>query len=94
MGTNRPVEVYQMTDSGLTNLGFAEIEAEGGMLPGMLVPVGAGAATGNLLRGAIVGGVVATVKEIGPETIEAAAERTAEEIAEAIENAYEERGWM
>ena len=88
------VEVYQMTDSGLTNLGFAEVEAEGGMLPGMLVPIGAGAATGNLLRGAVVGGAVATVKEIGPETIEAAAERTAQEIAEAIEEAYEERGWM
>ncbi len=88
------VEVYQLTDSGLTNLGFAEIEAEGGMLPGMLVPVGAGAATGNLLRSVVVGGAVATVKEIGPETIEAAAERTAEEIAEAIKNAYEKRGWM
>ena len=88
------VQVYQMQGSNLVDLGFAEIEAEGGNLPGMLVPVGAGAATGNLLRGAVVGGAVAGVKEIGPETIEAAAERTAEEIAGAIKEGYEKRGWL
>ena len=87
------VEVYQQTEDGLRNLGFAEIEAEGGKMPGMLVPVGAGAASGELARSVIISGVIATAKEVGPETIEAAAERTAEEIAGLVEEGYEKRGW-
>jgi hypothetical protein len=88
------VEVYQMTQSGLKNLGFAEIEAEGGNMPGMLVPLGAGAATGNLARSAVIGGGVSVVKEVGPETIEAAAERTASEVVDLIKQGYEKRGWL
>ena len=87
-------EVYQMTQSGLKNLGFAEIEAEGGNMPGMLVPLGAGAATGNLARSAAISGGVSVVKEVGPETIEAAAERTASEVVDLIKQGYEKRGWL
>jgi hypothetical protein len=88
------VEVYQMTGSGLKNLGFAEIEAEGGNMPGMLVSMGAGAVTGNLAKSPAIGGGVAVVKEVGPETIEAAAERTASEVVELVEQGYEKRGWL
>lgn len=88
------VEVYQMTGGQLKNLGFAEIEAKGGKMPGMLVPVGAGAATGNLARSLVIGGGVAAIKEVGPETIEAAAERTAAEISELIRQGYEKKGWL
>jgi hypothetical protein len=87
-------EVYQMTQSGLKNLGFAEIEAEGGNMPGMLVPLGAGAATGNLARSAAISGGVSVVKEVGPETIEAAAERTASEVVDLIKQGYAKRGWL
>ena len=87
------VQVQQKTATGLRTLGLAEIEAEGGNLPGMLVPVGIGAATGNVVKSAAISGGVAAVKEVGPETIEAAAERTASEISALIEQGYEKRGW-
>ena len=88
------VEFYQMTDTGLRDLGFAEIEAEGSKMPGMVVPLGVGAATDNVLRSAAIGGGIAAVKEIGPETLDAAAERTAAEISSHIRKSYEKRGWM
>ena len=88
------VEVYQMTDSGLRDLGFVEIEAEGGKMPGMVVPLGVGAATDNVLRSAAIGGGISVVKEVGPETLDAAAERTAEEISGRIKASYEKRGWL
>jgi hypothetical protein len=88
------VEIYQMTDTGLRDLGFVEIQAEGGKMPGMIVPLGVGAATDNVIRGAVVGGGVAAVKEIGPETLDAAAERTADQISRRIKESYEKRGWM
>jgi hypothetical protein len=34
------------------------------------------------------------VKEVGPETIEAAAERTASEVVDLIKQGYEKRGWL
>lgn len=88
------VQFYQERNGGLRDLGFAEIEAEGGKMPGMIVPLGIGAATDEVVRGAVVGGGVAVVKEVGPESIEAAANRTAEEISGFIKKAYEKRGWF
>ena len=42
------VEVYQVTTSGLRPLGSAEVEAGGGKMPGMLVPIGIGASAVRL----------------------------------------------
>jgi hypothetical protein len=87
-------EAYQVTASGLRPIGSAVISSEGGQLPGMLVSLGVGAATGGLATAAAVGTTTAVVKETGSESLEAAAERTADEIAKLIVDAYKKRGWM
>lgn len=88
------VEGYKMRDEGLVPLGSAKIKAEGGYMPGVLVPVGAGAATGNVARSAIISGGANVVKEFGPESIENAADRTAEQATQIIRDAYIKRGWL
>jgi len=87
-------EAYQVTASGLRPIGSAAISSEGGELPGMLVSLGVGAATGGLAAAAAVGTTTAVVKETGSESLDAAAERTADEIAKLIVDAYKKRGWM
>jgi hypothetical protein len=88
------VEGYQVTASGLRPLGSAEVEAGGGRMPGMLVPVAGGAAAGTAATSVAVSGALNVGQEIKPESIEGAAKRTAEEIAEVLEEAFEKRGWM
>ena len=88
------VEGYKMRAEGLVPLGSAKIKAEGGAMPGVLAPVGVGAATGNLARSAIISGGATAVKELGPETIEAAADRTAEQVADIVRESYVKRGWL
>ncbi len=88
------VEGYQLRETGLFPLGSAEIEAGGGKMPGVLAPVGIGAAAGRAATSAVVSGGAAVVKEVGPESIEAASLRTAEEISKIIEEAYRKRGWL
>lgn len=88
------VEGYQLRESGLQPLGSAEIEAEGGKMPGILAPVGVGAAAGRAATSAIISGSANVAKELGPESIESAAERTADEASQLIGDAYKKRGWL
>jgi hypothetical protein len=85
------VEGYQATSQGLRPLGSREIEAEGGKTPGVLVPLGMVAATGNPV-GLIVGTAAHLIGETGSETLEGAAKRTAEEIAEELKGPFEKQG--
>jgi Domain of unknown function (DUF4410) len=87
-------EAYQVTATGVRPLGSAQIEAAGGKLPGMLVPVGIGAGVGSVVTSAAISGASNLAQEVGPETIEAAAQRTAKQIAKAIIDAYKKRGWL
>ena len=80
-------EGYQVRETGLYPLGSAEIVAGGGNMPGVLVPVGVGAS-------AVIAGGANVVQEMGPESIEAAANRTAEELSNLIRGVFEERGWL
>ena len=88
------VEGYQQTAEGLSPLGSAEVEAAGGQMPGVLAPVGVGAAAGRAATSAVISGAASTVREIDPETLEGAADRTAEEVADIVEEAYRQRGWL
>ena len=88
------VEGYQVTAKGLRPLGSAEVEAGGGKMPGMLVPVAGGAAAGRAAASAAVSGGIAVAKEIGPESMEGAAERTAEEITALLQEGFKKRGWI
>ena len=88
------VEAYAVTANGLRPLGSAQIESAGGRMPGMLLPVGMGAAAGRAATSAAVSGGMNLAQEAGPESIEAAARRTAGRIAELIVDAYRTRGWL
>jgi hypothetical protein len=88
------VEGYQVTATGLRPLGSAEIEAGGGHMPGMLVPVGVGAAAGRPGTSAAISGGLNVAKELGPESLDGAAERTAEEIAKVLKEGFKKRGWI
>jgi len=97
------VEAYQVTPDGIVTLGSTKVETAGGQLPGILVPVGAGVAAGALGAGvavsstatsAALSGASNAAQEFGPESIEAAAERTAEAIAMIVEVEWKKRGWL
>ncbi len=93
-GLETLVEGYLVTTRGLVPLGSAQIETSGGKKPGMLVPMGAGAAAGNVARSAVISGASNVLQEGGSESLEGAAKRTAKEIAKVIVKAYKERGWL
>ncbi len=93
-GLETLVEGYVVTTRGLVPLGSAQIETSGGKKPGMLVPMGAGAAAGNLARSVAISGASNILQEGGSESLEGAAKRTAKVIAKVIVKAYKERGWL
>jgi hypothetical protein len=84
------VERYVVTITGLIPLGSTRIETVGGKMPGMLVPLGAGAAVGNVAKSAAISGAGNVLQEAGPEGLDGAEKRT----AKAIAKAYKERGWI
>ncbi len=88
------IEAYQVTAEGPRRLGSAQIETQGGKMPGMLVPVGAGAAAGRAAKSAAIAGGVGVAKEVGSEGMNAAAQRTAEQIAELLSEGFVRQGWI
>jgi hypothetical protein len=88
------VEAYQVTATGLRPLGSGDVEAAGGRMPGILVPVAGGAAAGTAAVSVAVSGGLNLAKEAGPESIEGAAERTAKRISEAFAVAFRKQGWI
>ena len=87
------VQAYQATQSGLRRIAEAEAEATGSKMPGMAVPVGAGAAMGNLATSAAISGGMNIVDEtrgaMNPD-----AKRLAEKIAERAKAFYVRQGWL
>lgn len=81
---------YVITEDGPEEVGQAKIETESGKTPGIILSLG----IGGLVRGAVVGGAIATGKEFGPESMRAAAERTADKFMELVKPALVERGWI
>jgi hypothetical protein len=88
------VEVYQIRGQGLHPLGSSSVEAGGGKLPGMIVPVGIGAAAGSAATSAVVSGAGNIAQEVGPESLEAAADRTASAISERLKVEFVNSGWI
>ena len=82
-------EAYVVTSSGLVTLGSAEVEAEGGKMPGMVVSLGVGTAATIAASGASK-----VFTEAGSESLDGAAKRTANELAKLMVKAYKKRGWM
>lgn len=88
------VEGYEVTKTGLTPLGSATVETAGGKMPGILVPVGIGAAAGTAGGAAAVSGTSNILQEMGAESLDGAAKRIADEIAAIVVAAWRERDWL
>ena len=88
------VEAFQVTSSGLRPLGSAEFRSAGGKMPGIVVPIGVGAAAGRARTSAAIAGGANVAQEIGPEGIRGAAKGTAQEIAKLLRDAFQKQGWI
>ncbi len=88
------VEAYQVTAQGLRPLGSAEVDSQGGKMPGIIVPVAGGAAAGRAATSAAVSGGLSTTREFTSEHMTASAQRTAKEVAKVLREAFKERGWI
>ncbi len=82
-------ETYLVVADTLVPLRSAEVEAEGGKLPGMVGSLAIGS-----LADIAFSGSLSLASEAGPESIEGAARRTAAQIAQLMLAAYVRRGWM
>src|SRR5262249_55488017 len=88
------VEGYRMTDSGMHQLGSAEVESAGNKMPGTAIPLIVTIATANPI-GLIVGGAVKGAGELsGRTTIEGTARRAADTIAEERRKTLQKQGWI
>lgn len=104
------VEIYQITPEGPRPLVSEEIKAMGGKMPGMLFTIVAAVAAGPAglsvapavttgPAGAIgeataSSGSVNLAKEMGPESIGAAAKNTVKEIVKALTHIFARHGWI
>lgn len=89
------VEGYQITEGGPRLLGSADVQAQGGRGPGMAVPmIVGGGILGNPRTSAVVGGGVNVAQELGPERIQAVADRAAGAVSKEFEAIAKRRGWI
>jgi hypothetical protein len=89
------VEKYRITPTGPQLVSAAEFSAKGGKAPGMAVPlIIMGGIFGRPVQAAVISGAVNILQELGPEHIQAAADRTASEIADHLRDNFRRRGWI
>jgi hypothetical protein len=86
------VQVYQVTERGLRRLAESEGEAHGDKMPGMAVPMGAGAAMGKVARSAAISGGMNVIQEV-KAGLDAAAKNMAKELADRAVSFYTRQGW-
>ena len=84
---------YQAREWGLTRVAEAEVQAQGNRMPGMAVPVGVGAATGNAARSAVISGGMNVAQEV-TGGLDKDAGRIADEIANRVKKFYQGQGWL
>jgi hypothetical protein len=88
------VETYQITGGKPRLLFGKKTRATGGRMPGMMVPVGVGAAAGRAGPSAAVSGGLNVAQEIGPESLRSMAKQTAKEIAKVLSQDFARQGWI
>jgi hypothetical protein len=86
------VQAYQVTERGLRRLVESEGEAYGDKMPGMAVPMGAGAAMGKVARSAAISGGMNVMQEVRAG-LDAAAKNMAKELADRAVSFYTRQGW-
>jgi hypothetical protein len=88
------VEVFQMTDKGLRELGSGDLNAEGGKTPGMVLGAASFIATHNPLGLVVNTGIQAYDELSGSSKLEGRAKQTAKEISEVLKKRFQEQGWI
>ncbi len=87
------VQVYQAGERGLQRIVQAEASAKGNKMPGMAVPVGAGAMAGRAATSAAISGGMNVMQEV-TGGLDSDAGRLAGELAKRAENFYKRQGWL
>ena len=87
------VQVYQADDWGLRRIVQAEASAKGNKMPGMAVPVGAGAIAGRAATSAAISGGMNVVQEV-TGGLDSDAGRLAGALAKRAEDFYKRQGWL
>ena len=88
------VQVYQMTEHGLRELGSGTIDSGGTKGPGLIVPLAVTVATANPIGLVVMGGAKLAGEGTGRSTIEGNGKRTADKIATELEAAFKRQGWI
>jgi hypothetical protein len=88
------IQIYAYNDGARTLCCQFETDAKSGRKPGMAETMGAGAATGNLVTSAAVGGGLTVASEAFSATVEADADRTAAKIASQLKSYFQSQGWI
>ncbi len=86
------VQVYQIGEGDRRLVKQFRTVAKGSKKPGMAVPLGVGAATGNVARGAAIGGGIGVTSEI-MGGIKSDAARSAKEISKVLDGFFRRQGW-
>lgn len=88
------IQVYQVgAHGGLRRIRESFGEAHGDKMPGMAVPVGVGAAAGNVVVSAGVSAGMNVVSELN-SGMDSAAENLAEQFVERAKTVYGDQGWL
>ena len=93
-GFQTHVEAYQITAGVPRHLGKGQVNTTGGKMPGILVPVGGGAALGSAATSAVVSGTLNVGQEVGPENLRTMAKKTAQAIIKDVSPRMAELGWI
>jgi hypothetical protein len=88
------VESYQITAGVHRYLGKNQVKTTGGKMPGILVPVGVGAAAGSAATSAVVSGTLNVGQEVGPENLRTMAKKTAKAMIKDVSPRIHELGWL
>jgi hypothetical protein len=86
------MHLFQQMERGARLLATADAEASGSKMPGMLVPVGAGAAMGNAARSAAMSGAMSGLRELGGP-LGKDIKRVAKGFGERAQALYDRHGW-
>jgi len=88
------VELDSLVDGDFEPVYTFETEADSSKLPGAATPLGVGAVTGDIVRGAVVAGAKAVGSEELSDSVSADVKRTAHQIVREVALLYSQHGWL
>jgi hypothetical protein len=88
------IDLFVATLAGLAGCLAMIDERISPALPGILVPVGGGAALGSAATSAVVSGTLNVGQEVGPENLRTMAKKTAKAIIKDVSPRIYELGWL